>query len=236
MVLQPIQDFISQLAKKNILAEKEENQMVFIEKGQILVYFYENETAETLLKIRAHQLLNSNRFTVFVSKRLWEIKPNVILSKIVHLCQQSIGLHGRKMKIQEVDKDMSMQFIQDNHLFPPLPGYKRLGLFQDQQLVAVGVFSKKRKFRDGSYSAELLQFSTLNFHHINGGLNKLIQEYVRLKSIDSIMTYVDLNWSDGKAFESAGFKIIDTKYNSTNHSNPLFKIESMGSLKLVKCF
>jgi len=148
-----------------------------------------------------------NSYLIFIWFDLWESKPKVVLSKLTHLFGLSTKLHARKTKVEFIDKAECQLFFTNNHLNQPVIGYKRIGLSIDNNLVALASFAKRRKFRDGTYSAELLQFSTLNNHHINGGLSKIIKHFTKRHPIDSLMTYIDLDWSTGEKFKKIGFKI-----------------------------
>ncbi len=195
-----------------------------------------------LLNLREKVKQNHQKLLVFVWWDLWQYKTDVVKSKISHIVGKSIKIHARKTNIVSINKTEAMAFQQQNHLSVPLPGFKRYGLILNDEIIALAVFAKKRKFNDGSFSAELLRFSTKNNVHINGGLSKLIKPYLNTYNINSLMTYVDLDWSDGSKFEKIGFKIINyqppmffkLKNNVRQLSTPeKFDVLNMGSLKLL---
>lgn len=161
---------------------------------------------------RAEEQDNHESYLIFIWFDLWANKPNIILSKLTHLLGLSTKLHARKTKVELVSKSDCEAFFLANHLNQPVIGYKRIGLSIQNELVALASFAKRRKFRDGSYSAELLQFSTINNHHINGGLSKIIKHFTKSHPIDSLMTYIDLDWSTGDKFEKIGFEIESQRH------------------------
>ena len=176
-----------------------------------LVNQADDNTYDSFIKQRENENRTNNAYLIFVWFDLWEEKQNVVLSKLTHLLGLSTKVHARKTKVELVSKSDCETFFNFNHLNQPVIGYKRIGLTIDDQLVALASFAKRRKFRDDSYSAELLQFATLNNHHINGGLSKLIKHFTKSHPIDSLMTYIDLDWSTGEKFEKIGFKIEGQK-------------------------
>jgi hypothetical protein len=180
-----------------------------------LVLENEDNTYINFIKKRELEDSDFSSFLIFIWFDLWYSKQEIILSKITHLFGLSKKLHARKTNVELVNKIDAQNFFTQNHLNQPVIGYKRIGLSINNELVALASFAKRRKFRDDSYSAELLQFATKNNHHINGGLSKVIKHFIKNHPIDSLMTYIDLDWSTGAKFEKIGFE-IDTKRNHVN--------------------
>lgn len=209
-----------------------------------LVLEEEANTYDQFIAKRNDERLNFNALLIFVWFDLWQCKQDIILSKVTHLFGLSTKLHARKTKVEIVSKSDCELFFTEHHLNQPVIGYKRIGLSIDDKLVALASFAKRRKFRDGTYSAELLQFATQNNHHINGGLSKVIKHFIKLHPVDSLMTYIDLDWSTGNKFEKIGFKMdtkrapvhfsLDKDNNQRSvmqgHSSPIFNTGSLKSL------
>jgi hypothetical protein len=79
----------------------------------------------------------------------------------------------------------------------------------DELLVAVATFSNARIFeQDGApfRSHELIRFASLAGTNVVGALDKLLNAFIREKSPDDIMTYADLEWSDGRSYRRLGFE------------------------------
>ena len=186
---------------KNIVRFKDYNFSFF------LVLENEENTYVDFIKKRSFESTNFNALLIFIWFDLWHSKQDIILSKITHLFGLSTKLHARKTTIELVNKSDCEKFFTKNHLKQPVIGYKRIGLSIDNEIIALASFAKRRKFRDDTYSAELLQFSTKNNHHINGGLSKLIKHFTKIHHIDSLMTYIDLDWSTGEKFKKIGFEM-----------------------------
>lgn len=81
--------------------------------------------------------------------------------------------------------------------------------FNENPLIAIAVFGKDRIFKseegDSQISAELIQICTDPSVRLVGGLTKLISFYTALNQVDNVMTYSDLEWSGGLAFQKIGF-------------------------------
>ncbi len=192
-----------------------------------LVIQSETNTYIDFIKKREQEQDSFNSYLIFIWFDLWESKQNVVLSKIKHLFGLSIKIHARKTKVEIVNKLDCEHFFNKNHLNQPVIGYKRIGLSINNELVALASFAKRRKFRDDSYSAELLQFSTLNNHHINGGLSKLIKHFIKNHKVNSLMTYIDLDWSTGSKFKKIGFE------TQSNRNFLNFKLDNQSNQRSV---
>ena len=187
-----------------------------------------------------------NKFLVFIWFDLWLNKKEIIISKLTHLCGFSKKIHARKTTVQIVNKEDCELFFIENHLNQPVLGFKRIGLYLNSELIGLASFAKRRKFRDESYSAELLQFATKNGTHINGGLSKLIKHFKIKHSFDSLMTYIDLDWSNGEKFSKIGFNLDSNKksvyFNKIDTSVPRIvslkktDIFNLGSIKSIKYY
>jgi hypothetical protein len=235
---------ITYLNQLNIKFKTNNEIIIFLDYDYVLCFIDKTnkQNENDLINLRTQIKEKNQKQLIIIWWDFWLNKPQIIKSKIKHLLGLSTKIHARKTVVKPIDKNKALEFQINNHLLSPLSGYKRFGLFLDNQLIAVAVFAKKRKFRDNSYSAELLRFSTLNNIHINGGLSKLIKAFTLQHPIDSLMTYIDLDWSDGRKFEKIGFKIINQqppmffKLNDLERtlSTPQqFDVFNLGSLKLL---
>jgi len=245
VVRQIYTDLFSFLDENNIDYQLEQQIIRFndFDFSLYLVLDSNDNTVTEFEKLRQTEQNKNNRFLIFIWFDLWELKPQIILSKIKHLLSLSIKKHARKTKVKPVNKIESIQFYTQNHLNQPLLGYKRFGLYINNELIALASFAKKRKFRDDTYSSELLQFSTLNGIHINGGLSKLVKHFYLTYPVSTIMTYIDLDWTAGNKFKTVGFLPVEIKspiYFTLNNQTKLRELNhkpssifNMGSIKSI---
>lgn len=248
MTIEFYSELFSFLNAKNIKHEVDYNivHLTEYDYSLFLVLETDDNNVDTFNKKRDIEGSEFSKFLVFIWFDLWQNKREIILSKITHLCEKSEKIHARKTKVQTVSKEDCNLFFVKNHLNKPVLGYRRIGLYLNQELIALASFAKRRKFRDDTYSAELLQFATKNGIHINGGLSKLIKHFKENHSIDSLMTYIDLDWSNGGKFLKIGFTIESTKtpvYFVTNQGTNLRDVSplnrtifNLGSLKSIQHF
>ena len=75
-------------------------------------------------------------------------------------------------------------------------------------LIAVATFSNARKWiKDGKEirSYEWTRYASLPELRVDGGMGKLLKAFIKEVQPDDIMSYADLEWSEGKVYEALGF-------------------------------
>ena len=148
------------------------------------------------------------KFVVF--EDWWVRKPEIIKSKITSVFGKSKIIYARQCEIRKTDKVSAFKFLNENHIYGSTVSKHQLGLFQNNELVAVATFAAQRRFISGK-SAEMLRFCNKNFITVTGGLSKLINAYIKLYKPNDIMTYVDIDWGRGDAFKRLEFNEISRK-------------------------
>ena len=226
-----------------------------------------------IYKVRQAELRRSGIHSVTIWEDLWAKKGNIIKSRIGSLLGNLYRIPARLTKAVRIDKAIASNFLETNHLqgsvlskyqfglylpkqyFRVLPADYQYNVSEENLLVAVATFSRPRIFpRAGEQfrSYELIRFSNLLDMTVVGGLDKLLNAFKKDVNPDDIMTYVDLEWSDGKGYTKLGFEEISEKppisFMLDTQSNDRFslrnaaddrdfiRIFNAGSLKFVKTF
>lgn len=81
-------------------------------------------------------------------------------------------------------------------------------------LIAVATFSNARKWiKDGKEirSYEWTRYASLPDMRVSGGMGKLLKAFIKEVQPDDIMSYADLEWSEGRVYKTLGFKEELTK-------------------------
>ena len=76
-------------------------------------------------------------------------------------------------------------------------------------LIAVATFSNARKWiKDGKEirSYEWTRYASLPDLRVSGGMGKLLKAFIKEVQPDDIMSYADLEWSEGEVYERLGFE------------------------------
>ncbi len=139
---------------------------------------------------------------------IWVSRKVQVLNRLGSLTGKNNRIHGRKTKAVTLNKVLTNDFLDANHIQGPALARHKYGLLYDDELVAVATFSGTRLMKqksEGYRSSELIRFATKPGYTITGGLSKLIKHFASVVSTNDIMSYADRDWSMGKGYESAGF-------------------------------
>jgi hypothetical protein len=85
---------------------------------------------------------------------------------------------------------------------------------EKDEMLAVATFSNARKWQKGEKvirSYEWTRYASLPDLRISGGMGKMLKHFIKETDPDDIMSYADLEWSEGNAYEMLGFKLEGVK-------------------------
>jgi len=169
---------------------------------------------------------------------IWDIEwNNFIKQKIwISLLRNKLGLiskdniiGARKCHIREVSNADSKDFLEHNHLQGNNYSKVNLGLYYQDNLMALMTFKKDVTHR-AEY--ELVRFCNKINYQVQGGASKLLKYFERNYNPNSILSYANKRWSDGNLYNSLNFEFVkhtDPSYfyyldlNKTIHSRNSFQ-------------
>ena len=158
---------------------------------------------------------------------IWEYiytqKPAIIQSKLNNMLGNSTPIYGRKCEIRVIDTVTAKEFLEDTHLQGYCAATTKLGLYNNNTLVAVMTFGNARF--DNIHSHELLRYSSKLNCSVVGGFSKLLQYYVKTFNPESIVSYSDLTWSIGKVYMKNGFTFSHRARPSYYYTNDYVNFE-----------
>jgi len=155
--------------------------------------------------------LPKNIHLVYLWEDLWTAKQDIVKSRIYSLFGLSKRVFARKTKLIKLHKPELIKFLKENHLNEPANGKFKYGLLLGDELIAAATFSASCPVHRGNEvykSHQLIRFCNKNGVTVVGGLSKLITHFIREQTPEDIMTYADLDWSNGKSYIKLGFKKI----------------------------
>lgn len=132
-----------------------------------------------------------------------------IIARIKALSGYAQKIHGRKTIVKKISNPTAYTFQEENHLLKALMGKHSYGLYHDDTLISLAVFSNARnmkQIRDGHKSYELLRFCHKKDILVVGGLTKLINKFVKDYDPDDVMTYIDRDWTNHSKLHHVGFE------------------------------
>lgn len=150
----------------------------------------------------------------------WMInKPEVVKSFL----QAKLGIcnttyYARKCAVREIDYRTAMDFLELNHIQGKCSSNYRLGLFFEDQLVAVMCFNKRSALSGSKQindsEAELIRFCNLRGTRVIGGASKLLKHYIKAFNPTIVTSYSANDISNGQLYRSLGF-VSDGKINES---------------------
>jgi hypothetical protein len=259
----------------DIITVKQNDKMLLmirlIDLGKWVVYQDQAREELTSFNSKQEEIRRAGISFVTLWEDVWIREKSIVKSRLKAMLGISQRIPARMTKVRRIDKLTADQFLNVNHLQHTVSSKIKYGLFLPNQyfrvlnadhqsdralpelLVAVATFSNPRIFKRDEKpfkSYELIRFANLLNTTVVGGFDKLLSFFEEDCKPDDIMTYADLEWSDGTSYKRLGFKPISEKspisfvlntetnerYSSLKHNAPanLIKICNGGSRKFVK--
>ena len=166
----------------------------------------------------------SDSYPLIITEDRWNLQQKMMHARLLAHLQIFTQIYARNCEVRKIDKKTAADFLAANHSYGDAACRYRYGLFlkrytghtsslatdrpQAGELVAVATFSNGRKWIKGDKtirSYEWTRYASLPGVRLSGGMGKLLQAFIEEVQPDDIMTYADLEWSEGKVYEQLGF-------------------------------
>jgi len=184
--------------------------VVHLPQQNIYLFLIEPEKARadeiTSLQTRYH---SQQHRVMCLWEDVWLSQREKAEIRLAALCGMARKIHARQTNVVRVDTATAESFLNRYHLQNYTPAYYKYALQHHDEIVAVCTFSKSRVMHDGPVpyrSYELVRYAVAGNLIINGGLSKLLSHFITQYHVVHLMTYIDLDWGDGKSFIKLGFK------------------------------
>lgn len=118
------------------------------------------------------------------------------------------SVFARNCEVHRIDSSTCAQFMDANHSYGKAKSRYHYGIFFKGSLVGAAQFSSARCWTKGDRkirSFEWVRYASLPDTRIVGGMGKILNTFIEETHPDDIMSYADLEWSDGKVYETLGF-------------------------------
>jgi hypothetical protein len=134
----------------------------------------------------------------------WLNKQDIIKNKLnFYLNSYKECIYARKCMVKEISVSDKNKFLNKYHIQGEDKSKIKLGLFYQDELVAVMTFGKPRFNKN--YEYELIRYATSK--HVIGGAGKLLKYFERNYKPKSIITYADRRFSQGNMYSKLGFTL-----------------------------
>lgn len=163
------------------------------------------------------------RMPLILTEDRWNTAGETGRERLLAHMEAFIPIHARNCEVRRIDKKEAAEFLEQTHSYGDASCRYRYGLFLKRHtgrnahkeicpgtLVAVATFSNARKWVKGDKvirSYEWTRYASLPGLRVNGGMGKLLKTFIEEVSPDDIMSYADLEWSEGKVYGQLGFRL-----------------------------
>ncbi len=142
---------------------------------------------------------------------LWYTKGDIIKNRLLANLNRGGVIFARRCTVNVLDSHTASGFLESNHMLGSSKCRFRYGLYHKNQLVAVATFSQSRPMTRESVvlsSFEWVRYASLGSVRVVGGMGRLLDYFVKTIEPQEIMTYADIDWSNGDAYKKLGFKFV----------------------------
>ena len=140
----------------------------------------------------------------------WRDKRSIVESMIRHrLGVTSRRIFARKCVLKEVTSEESRNFFDQTHIAGKTRYKKAFGLYFEGELVSCVSVKKPIQKKHGDNVLEISRFASSLNTVVVGGFQKIFKkvlEYARQENYEKILTYADRRFSEGGAYQKAGFE------------------------------
>lgn len=185
-----------------------------------------------VLKTRLEVAANAGQTCpIIIPEDRWRRQRQMMEARILAHLEIFFPIYARNCEVRRIEKAEAAAFLEANHSYGDAACRYRYGLFLKRHtgekslnpssehsrsdfpagtLVAVAEFSNARKWLKGEKtirSYEWTRYASLPGVRIIGGMGKMLRHFIKEVQPDDIMSYADLEWSEGAVYEQLGFTL-----------------------------
>ncbi len=179
-------------------------------------------------KALAKLALQTGKRPLIIPEDRWRSQNAMMKARLLAHLEIFIPVYARNCEIRRIDKQTAAAFLAENHSYGDASCRYRYGMFLKRHtghiahqlksihgmlpapgtLVAAAEFSNARKWTKGDKtirSYEWVRYASAAGIRVCGGMGKILQTFISEVSPDDIMSYADMEWSEGSVYEQLGF-------------------------------
>lgn len=131
------------------------------------------------------------------------VKHDILINVINTALGINHVIYGRETQIAFVTNNDAVDFLNTNHLQGAVKSPYKLGLYKDNELVALMTVNKPRF--DKEYDCEITRYCVKGNYTVVGGFNKLFKYFVGNNKVQTVLSYADIAKFSGNMYNGAGF-------------------------------
>lgn len=146
---------------------------------------------------------------VLVPEDMWRGRPGMMRPRLLAQLGRFRSVFARNTVVSRIGKEEAASFLDRCHSYRDAASRYRYGVFTKAgELVAVASFSSGRTWvKEGRTvrSYEWVRYASLPEVRVVGGMGKVLKAFEEDVHPDDIMSYADMEWTDGAVYERLGF-------------------------------
>lgn len=146
---------------------------------------------------------------VLVPEDMWRGRPEMMRPRLLAQLGRFRSVFARNTVVSRIGKEEAASFLDRCHSYRDAASRYRYGVFTKAgELVAVASFSSGRTWvKEGRTvrSYEWVRYASLPEVRVVGGMGKVLRAFEEDVHPDDIMSYADMEWTDGAVYERLGF-------------------------------
>ena len=167
----------------------------------------------------------SESYPLVITEDRWHKQRMMMEKRLLAHLEIFSQVYARNCEVRKIDKDTAKTFLHENHSYGHAACRYCYGLYLKRHtghnlasgaslepgtLVAVASFSNARRWQKGGkeiLSYEWTRYASLPQLRLCGGMGKLLKTFIIDIKPDDIMSYADLEWSEGSVYKELGFTL-----------------------------
>jgi hypothetical protein len=145
----------------------------------------------------------------------WVTKKDIVIARLKSALGMNSRIFARDTIIEEIDYKAAKQFFDLHHLHGNARGAMKFIALKTEGKIVQALSICKQRFKNTHAELEILRSASAEGITVVGGLSKLISYCRKLYPQQSILTYADRCWGEGKSYEKAGGKFL--AYNNPGY-------------------
>lgn len=192
----------------------------------------EAETRSRHIQECIKQMISSGEeYPLIVTEDRWNVRRDMMKGRLLSHLEVFTPIYARNCEIRKIDKAAAKEFLEKHHSYGHAACRYCYGLFFKRhtghiaseesaysipagELMAVATFSNARKWVKGDKtirSYEWTRYASLPHVRLSGGMGRLLKAFIKDTQPDDIMSYADLEWSEGAVYTQLGFELEGRK-------------------------
>ena len=170
-------------------------------------------------------------YPLIITEDRWRSQKKMMEARLLAHLESFSQAYARNCEVRRIEKAEAQDFLNRHHSYGYVACRYRYGLFLKRhtghnaagfaqagyegeqgkdigRLIAVATFSNARRWiKDGKEirSYEWTRYASLPEMRVSGGMGKLLKAFIKEVKPDDIMSYSDLEWSEGYVYKTLGF-------------------------------